>query len=211
MLKQLLKTGVILAFVLFVAGFAGIVWDASSKPPRTQDIYSHNQYNKTQYGTNDQSDDFWRWITHDAITFFTFMLALFTLALVIVSAIQIRFLIRADRPTQQTIILSQRPRLRVRNVVVTPANPAFVARIGVFQPRTYVSGQFYMVNVGGTEAQITDGLSRIFWDNRDTCQCADHMKGTTVIHCFPMHCCSQDSRSRSFSKVEKFCRPTIAM
>src|SRR5215475_13134072 len=52
--------------------------------------------------------DFWNWTTKEAISFYTAALALFTLVLVAVSAIQIRYLIRADRIARRSSIATQR-------------------------------------------------------------------------------------------------------
>lgn len=61
------------------------------------------------------------------------------------------------------IVSSHRPRLRIRNVVVKPYNPALVERMGFFQPNRPVSGQFYVVNVGGTRATITESHCVAVW------------------------------------------------
>jgi len=54
---------------------------------------------------------------------------------------------------QQTLVLTQRPKLMVRNVVITaPRPPGIQGEIPLFQPRYEISGKLYVVNVGGTVA-----------------------------------------------------------
>jgi hypothetical protein len=105
----------------------------------------------------------WDRTLEDPVAFYTFVLSIFTALLALVSGTQIYFLIRADSATRQTLVLTQRPRVRVRNIVVNPHNRALVHRIGLFQPDHPVAGQFYLSNVGGTGARITDSLCVVFW------------------------------------------------
>ena len=65
---------------------------------------------------------FWSWTTQDVIGFYTFVLSISTFLLFVVSTIQIRFLIRADRNTGEQIKLAReeftstyRPKLRIKH------------------------------------------------------------------------------------------------
>jgi hypothetical protein len=105
---------------------------------------------------------FWRWTTHDPVAFYTSVLALFTGLLVTVSTIQIAFLIRADQATQRTLVLAQRPKLRVRNIVVSHP-PVFPRE----PPPLFTEGhplqcQFFVANIGGTPAMIIEAFAMIF-------------------------------------------------
>jgi hypothetical protein len=58
---------------------------------------------------------------------------------------------------RKMFVLTQRPKLIVRNVVIKPPNPpAIRGGIELFQPRYGISGQLYVVNVGGTAAIIRE-------------------------------------------------------
>lgn len=84
-----------LAFFLCLGGFS--IYKTSTEPSKYRS-YQTRTYDTDQKTTqNNPFNIFWEWSTHDAITFFTFVLSIFTGALVVVSFIQIRFLIRADK------------------------------------------------------------------------------------------------------------------
>jgi hypothetical protein len=61
----------------------------------------------------------------------------------------------------KSIILSQRPRLRVRNFVVRQGSDP-----GIFWPGSLVGGQFYVVNAGGSPATIRESHCAVFWTQR---------------------------------------------
>jgi hypothetical protein len=65
--------------------------------------------------------------------------------------------------SQKTLVLTQRPKLIVRNIVVkTPGDP--LRQTAPFQPGYSVEGEFQVVNVGGTPATITQSGCRVFWN-----------------------------------------------
>jgi hypothetical protein len=51
----------------------------------------------------------------------------------------------------------------VRNIVVRYPAPTHAPLSVLFQPGTLVSGQFYVVNIGGTVARIGEGDCRVYW------------------------------------------------
>jgi hypothetical protein len=67
-----------------------------SEPPAKISYQTHNANAEKKTSGGNPLDRFGQWVTLDPIAFFTFMLATFTGCLVVVSAVQIRFLIRAD-------------------------------------------------------------------------------------------------------------------
>jgi hypothetical protein len=66
------------------------------------------------------------------------------------------------RTTEEALLLAQRPKLRVRNVVVRPPNVVGYTSM-IFHPHQLVSGQLYFANIGGTEARIIEAHCEILW------------------------------------------------
>jgi hypothetical protein len=64
---------------------------------------------------------------------------------------------------QRMLVLTQRPKLRVRNVALKYPVPIHGPPPVLFQPGLPVSGEFYIVNVGGTVARIVEGDCRVYW------------------------------------------------
>src|SRR5882672_1771226 len=90
-----------LTALISLAALAG--WQSSTEPSRQLSYDSHansTNYKPTEYYPFNRFGEwvtqFWGWSTHDPVAFFTFVLAIFTGSLVIVSGIQIRYLRRAD-------------------------------------------------------------------------------------------------------------------
>jgi hypothetical protein len=92
----------------------------------------------------------------DAMAFFTAILALITLGLVGVTFWQVRLF-------RKELILSKRPQLRVRNVVVRQPKPIHESQPEIFEKGTLISGQFYIDNIGGTDATITGSGCWVIW------------------------------------------------
>jgi hypothetical protein len=67
---------------------------------------------------------------------------------------------------QRMLVLAQRPKLRVRNVVVRYPDPKHRAPFRLFQPGEFVTGQLYVVNIGGTVARIIEGDCRVYWTDQ---------------------------------------------
>jgi hypothetical protein len=93
------------------------------------------------------------------------IVAAFTFTLWIATSKQARLTKEVIDLTRAEQISNYRPRLRVRNIVVTPANRTLVERIGIFQPNHPVKGQLYVVNFGGSPANITESHCIVFWND----------------------------------------------
>jgi hypothetical protein len=61
------------------------------------------------------------------------------------------------------LVLTQRPKLRIRNVVVRYPVPIHRQPFRLFEPGQPISGQFYVVNIGGTVARVVEGDCRVYW------------------------------------------------
>jgi hypothetical protein len=81
--------------LIYLAAFAG--YKLSSGPPCQPSDQTHSHCPNQKPTKNDPISRFIEWSTNDPVAFFTFILAIFTGALVVISSIQIRFLIKADR------------------------------------------------------------------------------------------------------------------
>jgi hypothetical protein len=102
----------------------------------------------------------------DPVASFTAAVAVFTLALVGVGGWQARRLRQTVELTREDIAFNYRPKLRVRNVVVTQPRAINTPQPGLFQRGYLVMGQLYAVNVGGTPASITESHCEIFYTNQ---------------------------------------------
>lgn len=67
---------------------------------------------------------------------------------------------------RQSIIMTHRPRIRVRNVVVRQPNPIHGVIPPLFAQGTYVTGQFDIANVGGTQAKIVETCCQVYWSDK---------------------------------------------
>jgi hypothetical protein len=104
-------------FLICIALFyANEIWRSSKRPhpPTTKPGAEHSQY---QSKHDNIFADAWNWTTQDPVSFYTSVLALFTGALVIVSAIQIRFLIRAEITARRAAIAARRSAIAARKGV----------------------------------------------------------------------------------------------
>jgi hypothetical protein len=113
----------------------------------------------------------------ERIAKYTFWLAVLTGALVTVSAFQGYFLIRSDKTArisaeaarksvetaQAEFIAAHRPQIRVRNIVVNQPQSADGRVFPLFSSGHAISGQLFVVNVGGSRADILDGHCTVFW------------------------------------------------
>jgi hypothetical protein len=91
-----------------------------------------------------------------AIAFFTYTLNRSTSGMFKVAREQ-------SNDMKATIVLTHRPKLHVRNVVVRQPRPVHAQQPRIFAEGHLVSGQFYVVNVGGTEANITGSYCLVHW------------------------------------------------
>jgi hypothetical protein len=113
----------------------------------------------------------------ERIANYTWWLAVLTGGLVVVAACQGFFLIRADRTARISanaatsaveaasadFIASHPPKLRVRNIVINPPQTTDGRRLSMFAKGQVIRGQLFIVNVGGSRADILDGHCMVFW------------------------------------------------
>jgi len=69
----------------------------------------------------------------------------------------------ATGAAQAEFIATHRPRLSIRNVVVNAPKSADGREFPLFSANHSVSGQFYIVNEGGSRAEIFEGHTAVFW------------------------------------------------
>jgi hypothetical protein len=134
-----------------VAALAGVAWGvvglySSKQPPQQtyQEASSERTTEKSDQVSQAQEAD-------DRIAAYTLWLAIFTGALVVVSAIQIGFLVRAEGATRHSLDLAReefvsthRPKLIVRQFQLDPISANSFIRIW-----------HSIINVGDTEATLT--------------------------------------------------------
>src|SRR4051794_1366984 len=82
--------------VLWSGVLAWRSWQPSETPQQQQ---------RAEESAHQRADDtplerFWNWTTHDPVTFYTFVLALFTSVLGATAIVQIRYLRKADETTR---------------------------------------------------------------------------------------------------------------
>ena len=133
------------------------------------DQQAQNHTNSAAVNQSPPSESFWQWTTHDAVAFYTFVLSLFTGALVLVSAVQIWFLIRADKTARisadaakasaDVIPQLERPHLYIEKLKVfySVAIPGYEPRPPASPPRV----TFTIRNYGRTPANIGEATFRI--------------------------------------------------
>jgi hypothetical protein len=107
----------------------------------------------------------WLWYPDNLTAFSTVVIAAFTVVLAIVGYAQARLIRKSIDLARDELVANYRPRLRVRNIVITPTNEANTRELGIFHPNMPVSGQFYVVNVGGSAATITQSRCIVFWND----------------------------------------------
>lgn len=86
----------------------------------------------------------------------------FVIGLTLFTAVLAFATIQQGRQFRQELILSQRPKLRIRNVIIKPSRrPATAANF--LEEGKHVIGQFYIVNIGGTPAKIIQSDCIVYW------------------------------------------------
>jgi hypothetical protein len=121
----------------------------------------------------EDATSFWQLTFHDPIATFTLFLVIATIVLAI-ATIGLWFLTwRMLRATKQSLDLARsefnathRPRLHVRNLVVTGDKDTFHEAFA-FTPGKPLSGQFYVSNIGSGEATIVESHCEVIWDLQD--------------------------------------------
>jgi hypothetical protein len=95
----------------------------------------------------------------------TAVIAWFTISLARATRTQAILTRESIQLSRHQILAIHRPKVRIRNVVVHPAQAFFQARFARFAANELVHGQLYMANVGGTPAHIKETLCEVFWIN----------------------------------------------
>jgi hypothetical protein len=114
----------------------------------------NDQYRDRSDNETGRPQSFWQ-RANDPVAIGTFLVAFVTGGLAIATY-------RAARDTRRALFLMQRPRIRVRNIVVHPSRgPGYSAE--PFHPLHLVSGQLYCANVGGTEARLFEAHCEVYW------------------------------------------------
>ncbi len=94
----------------------------------------------------------------------TFAVAIFTFTLWWSTRGMLRATNEIIRLARQEFLSTHRPKLRVRNVVINDPQSADGRKHSLLQPGHVVTGQFYLVNVGESRADILDGHCMVFWN-----------------------------------------------
>jgi cell division protein FtsL len=105
--------------------------------------------------------DLWKWATHDAITVYTFFLALFTAVLSATAIVQIRYLIRADYVARRSSIAAR----RAANASIRQARIAEAALTQVERPYIFIWGMFSHAPKATFTSTTGVGLPVVIQDN----------------------------------------------
>jgi hypothetical protein len=119
-----------------------------------KDMADHEACQECQKYKNPES--FYQRATGDPIAIATIILALATAGLAYAGW-------QTAKDTRRALILAQRPYLRIRNVVIRVPQRPFGGRI--FHPGELITGQLYIVIVGGTEARLFEAHCEVYWTN----------------------------------------------
>ena len=172
--------GLSIASLFWVGVF---VWQSSQPPP-----YNHPESHACE-GTKSECA---KATSYERIADYTWWLAVLTAVLAAVSAGQGYFLLQADKTAriaaeaakksvetaQAEFIAAHRPQIRVRNIVVNQPQSADGRKFPPFTPGHPISGQLFVVNVGGSRADILDGHCTVFWTRVGTASHASPLRGT---------------------------------
>lgn len=136
MLTRLAKVIVLSAALAgLISFYANEIW-RSSKGPHASQIQIHQEHPQYEAKHDNIFADGWNWTTQDPVSFYTFLLAIFTAALVSVSAVQIRFLIRADRTARISAIAARRA-ANATKMSATAAKVAADSVVAIERARLY--------------------------------------------------------------------------
>src|SRR5262245_39160491 len=103
-----LSTAVIVSLIIVIAN---LLWVGSPERLTQMAAGSSDQHKQQTPNAADKHKPHFlsrEWLTDDPVGFFTAALAVFTWALVVVSVVQIRSLVRAERLARSSLIASQR-------------------------------------------------------------------------------------------------------
>jgi hypothetical protein len=162
MLRRLYKPALFVLFGCYLFGFVFVAWQSSKSPPYFEK-HAATKQQPTQKNNENGAKVQSLWVPVDSIGLYTLVLAAFTGLLVGVAGLQILFLLRSDIATRKTITLTQRPKLRVRNIVIERPQ-ALGRKLNFFQKGHVVRGQLYVANIGGTPATILEGYCSVWWN-----------------------------------------------
>jgi hypothetical protein len=116
----------VLVLIALLAAYSGQNISDLPTPPDTQ-FNNHTTYRPdTSVSQDSQLKNFWDWTTKDSASFYTFVLAIFTGILSVVSIVQGIFLYRADRLGRDSLTSVQRAFVFIRNFETTIVNNDFI-------------------------------------------------------------------------------------
>jgi hypothetical protein len=92
----------------------------------------------------------------------TFVIAIFTVVLAAVGYSQARLIRKSIDLARKEFVSTQRPKLRVRNITITQQGWMAGHRFQLFREGEPISGQFFVSNIGGTAATITESFCMVF-------------------------------------------------
>jgi hypothetical protein len=152
-------------FAALMGFFAGASFDSAFFPP-IQEKYSdqakegapkRETLEERQEATNEALANYTKWLMRYTGLLFaaTFAMGIATIGLYSSGQDQINL-------SRQEFISNQRPKLRVRNVMVHHPNWIGRPRFQIFHQGAPIHGQFFISNIGGTPATITECFCMIF-------------------------------------------------
>ena len=139
------SAALLISLLLF---YANEIWRSSGSAPKLIDNHPSHYYQHSRDANNifeafrDGIITFWGWTIRDAISFYTSLLAFFTLALVTISTIQIRYLIKAER----TARLTARAALRAAAAAKTQTAIAAAQTDEIIKQKSIMRLQYYANN-----------------------------------------------------------------
>jgi hypothetical protein len=108
-----------------------------SQPSEPPEKHEHTQKSDQKPASNNPLKNFWNWTTADAVSFYTFVLAIFTGVLSVIAIVQIRYLVRADKTARISA-----------DAANLSANAAVAANLPIIRPQA-----FSLIEVTSTHAR----------------------------------------------------------
>jgi hypothetical protein len=156
MLDRIKRAAPYLAVLAFLAFFfVGSLFEGPHTPTH-QSSTKHSDKKQTYYNP---FSIWWDWTTRDSIGFYTSLLALFTGALVLISFIQIRYLIKADRLARRSLIAS-------RQSAIAAKKAADVAKQNTDAFMSAEKGHLFIEIKQETVAKLVSAYGR--WDKSES-------------------------------------------
>ena len=136
-------------------------------PPQQGEQNNSNPYQQSSDITSPSSTDERLADYTLGLEIFTGILAVFTVVLAGASIWQGQLTRQSIALARAEFVANQRPKIRVRNIVVKcPTGPGRPPPI-LFEVNQFVGGQFYAANVGGTAATIVEYLAIVRWSQEE--------------------------------------------